>query len=111
MYERTKLFALRIIRLCSSLPKTSKVQILSKPLLRSGTSVGAHYREVRRVSSRAEFVSKIEGGTGIRRNDYWRELLSETLLNSKPLRSDLYKEADELLAMLVALEKTAKLNR
>ncbi len=59
---RTRNFALRVIRLCSALPKTPAAQVIGKQLLRSGTSVGAHYREGCRSRSDAEFVSKLEGG-------------------------------------------------
>ena len=59
---RTKAFALRIVRLYSALPKTTESQVLGKQMLRSGTSVGAHYREAKRARSAAEFVSKIEVG-------------------------------------------------
>jgi four helix bundle protein len=55
---RTKSFAPQIIRLFSRLPKTTEAQILGKQLLRSGTSVGANYREAYRGRSKAEFVSK-----------------------------------------------------
>ncbi len=57
---RTKAFALRVIRLYCSLPKVTEAQVLGKQVLRSGTSVGAQYREAVRARSRAEFVSKIE---------------------------------------------------
>ena len=59
---RTKRFALRVIRLYSSLPKKTEAQVIGKQLLRSGTSVGAHYREAVRSRSDAEFISKLEGG-------------------------------------------------
>ena len=59
---RTKDFALRVIRLYSSLPKTTEAQVMGKQVLRSGTSVGAHYREATRARSPAEFTSKVEGG-------------------------------------------------
>ena len=59
---RTKAFALRIIELYSSLPKSTEAQVLGKQVLRSGTSVGAHYRESIRARSNAEFISKLEGG-------------------------------------------------
>jgi 23S rRNA-intervening sequence protein len=55
---RTRSFALRIIRLYASLPKTTEAQVIGKQLLRSGTSVGAHYMEATRARSVAEFVSK-----------------------------------------------------
>jgi hypothetical protein len=67
---RTKEFALRIIRLYAALPKTTIAQVIGKQILRSGTSVGAHYREACRSRSKAEFISKIEGGLQrIRRNE------------------------------------------
>jgi four helix bundle protein len=59
--KRTKDFALRIIRLYAALPKTTEAQVIGKQVLRSGTSVGAHYREARRAKSDADFISKIEG--------------------------------------------------
>ena len=59
--DRTKEFALRIVRLYAALPKTTVAQVLGKQMLRSGTSVGAHYREGMFGRSDAEFVSKLEG--------------------------------------------------
>jgi hypothetical protein len=61
MFRRTKRFALAIIYLYSSLPKTTVSQVLGRQVLRSGTSVGAHYREACRAKSRPDFTSKIEG--------------------------------------------------
>ena len=74
--ERTKQFALRIIRLFGSLPKTAEAQVLGKQLLRSGTSVGANYREAYRARSKSEFVAKC--GDSLRELEesaYWLELL------------------------------------
>src|SRR5215813_1601618 len=77
--KRTKLFALRIIRLYVSLPKSQEAQVLGKQLLRSGTSVGAHYREGCRSRSNAEFISKLEGGLQeLEETTYWLELLVES---------------------------------
>jgi four helix bundle protein len=59
---RTKAFALRIVLLSAALPKSTEAQVLGKQVLRSGTSVGAHYREAHRARSTAEFVSKLECG-------------------------------------------------
>ena len=59
---RTKQFALRVIRLFAALPNGIAAQTLGKQVLKSGTSVGAHYREACRARSDAEFISKIEGG-------------------------------------------------
>jgi hypothetical protein len=57
--SRTKVFALRIIKMFSSLPKTEQARVLGKQVLRSGTSVGANYREAQRARSKAEFIAKI----------------------------------------------------
>src|SRR2546423_4056699 len=75
---RTKSFALRIIRLYAALPKTVEAQVIGKQLLRSGTSVGAHYREAQRAKSNADFISKIEGGLQeLEETVYWLELLAD----------------------------------
>jgi four helix bundle protein len=79
LLDRTKSFALRIIRLFRSLPRSPEVQIIGKQLLRSGTSVGANYRSACRGRSRAEFLAKI--GVVVEEADesiYWLELLVET---------------------------------
>jgi four helix bundle protein len=74
---RTKQLALRTIRLYSALPTTTVAQVLGKQLLRSGTSVGAHYRESVRARSNAEFISKLEGGLQeLEETGYWLELPS-----------------------------------
>ena len=108
---RTKQFALRVIRLYQSLPSNSAGQVMGKQVLRSGTSVGAHYREACRARSPAEFISKME--TALQELDettYWFELLVESTLVREALLVDLHKEAEELLAVFVASVKTAKRN-
>ena len=75
---RTKQFALRIIRLYSALPKTTEAQVIGKQVLRSGTSVGAHYREAFRSRSDAEYIAKIEGALQeLEETSYWLELLCD----------------------------------
>jgi four helix bundle protein len=74
--DRTKRFALRIVEMFSVLPKTTEAQVLGKRVLRSGTSVGANYREAYRGRSKAEFVAKC--GDSLRELEetaYWLELL------------------------------------
>ena len=74
---RTKQFSLRIVRLFAALPKTTEGQVIGRQLLRSGTSVGAHYREAIRARLSAEFISKLEGGLQeLDESAYWMELLS-----------------------------------
>jgi four helix bundle protein len=109
---RTRSFALRIVRLYTSLPKTAEAQILGKQLLRSGTSVGAHYHEATRSRSNAEFISKIEAGLQeLEETVYWLNLLIDSGIVKKAQVSELCDEADELTAILVASVKTVKNRR
>jgi len=107
--SRTKDFALCIVRLYSALPKTTEAQVLGKQLLRSGTSVGAHYREATRSRSDAEFVSKIEGGLQeLEEGLYWMELLVEGGIVKADRIKELIDEAHELAAILTACVKNVK---
>ncbi|MEQ1642714.1 MAG: four helix bundle protein [Pyrinomonadaceae bacterium] len=75
---RTKDFAVRIIRLFDLLPKKTEAQVVGKQILRSGTSVGAQYREAQHAKSDADFISKIEGSLQeLEETTYWLELLDE----------------------------------
>ena len=110
--ERTKQFALRIIRLYSALPKTTEAQVLGKQILRSGTSVGAQLREAKRSRSDAEMISKTESALQeLEETVYWLELLTDSGIVKPKLLSDLMQEADELTAILVASVKTIKKRR
>jgi len=106
---RTKAFALRIIRLFSFPPETTEAHVIGKQMLRSGTSVGAHYREATRARSTAEFVSKIEAGLQeLEETQYRLELLADSGIVPKNRLTALCDEADQLLAILVSSVKTAK---
>ena len=106
---RTKGFALRIIRLYAMLPRSAEGQVIGRQLLRSGTSVGAHYREAYRSRSDAEFISKIEGGLQeLEETSYWLELLAESNTGPPEEVADLLREANQLTAMLVASVRTVK---
>jgi four helix bundle protein len=109
---RTKKFALRIIKLFSALPKSVEAQIIGKQILRSGTSVGAQYREATRARSTAEFISKIESGLQeLEETMYWFELLVEAEIFKSEKLENLQQEAEELMAILVSSVKTAKLRK
>ena len=89
--QRTKTFALRIIKLYSALPRRGDAKILGGQILKSGTSVGAHYREACRAKSDADFISKIEGALQeLDETSYWLELIGEAEILSmsrlQPLR-------------------------
>ena len=106
---RTKTFALRVIRVYTALPKTTEAQILGKQLLRSGTSVGAHYREAQRAKSDADFISKMEGGLQeFDETSYWLELLIESGIMSEKRLKPLYDETEELIAIFVTIVKNIK---
>ena len=107
--RRTKRWALAIIKLYSSLPRTTEAQVIGKQALRSGTSVGAHYREATQARSNAEFVSKIECGLQeLEEARYWLELMVESGIMNWEKLNDLFREAEELTSIFVASAKTAK---
>jgi four helix bundle protein len=110
--ERTRAFALRIIRLVASLPRSPIAEVLGKQLLRAGTSVGANYREARRARSRADFVAKI--GICTQESDeslYWLELLADSAIVRRGLLVPLCREADELVAIFTSSIITARKNK
>ncbi|MBC3787828.1 four helix bundle protein [Spirosoma utsteinense] len=110
--EKSFRFAIRIIRLYQYLKDRQKEYVLSKQLLRSGTSVGANIREADNAESKADFIHKM----GIAQKEvdetmYWLELLKETdyLLENEFV--SIHKDADELLKLIRSIIITAKANR
>src|SRR5205814_3419244 len=104
--ERTKDFALRTIRMFVTLPKSSEAQILGKQVLRSGTSIGANYREAYRGRSKAEFISKCgDCLKEIEETAYWLELLVDARIVSAGKLAPLRREIDELTAIFVTIIK------
>ena len=100
---------MRVIRMFASLPNTTVAQVLGKQALRSGTSVGANYREASRARSKAEFISKC--GDALREleeSSYWMELLIDAGVVSSDQLSSLLKECDELTAIFVTIINRAK---
>jgi four helix bundle protein len=108
--SRTKAFALRVIRMYSKLPKNDTVaQVLGKQVLRSGTSVGANYREASRGRSKAEFISKIgDCLKEIEETEYWLELLVDSSCVSAVKMADLLGETCELIAIFTTIDKRSK---
>jgi len=106
---RTKQFALRVIRLFSALPITAEAQVIGKQLLRSGTSVGANFREAHRARSDAEFISKV--GDCLKELDetaYWLELLIEVDIIANNRLAPLLEECSQLIAVLTTIAKKVK---
>jgi len=107
--ERTKQFALKIIKVVEMLPKGRTTDILGRQLLGAGTSVGANYRAACRAKSTADFISKM----GIVEEEadetiYWMELLIESGLISKNDLIHLLDEANQILAITVSSINTAR---
>jgi four helix bundle protein len=106
---RTKKFALRVIKMYSSLPKSTTAQILGKQVLRSGTSVGANFREAYRARSEAEFISIL--GICLKELEetlYWFELLVESNILPVEKLSSLMDECNQLIAILTYIAKGKK---
>ncbi len=107
--KRTREFALRVIRLFAALPGSVEAQVLGKQVLRSGTSVGAQYRESVRAKSDADFVSKIEGALQeLEETQYWLELIGDAEIISVQRLTPLIQEAEELTAIFVSMVKAVK---
>ena len=106
---RTKSFALRIIRLFPALPKTTEALVIGKQVLRSGTSVGANYREAYRGRSKAEFVSKCgDCLREIEETAYWLDLLAEANLVPQERLQAIRQECRELIAIFVTIVKRSR---
>jgi four helix bundle protein len=106
---RTKEFALKVIRLYSSLPKSTEAQVIGKQVLRSGTSVGAQYREGQRAKSDADFINKLEGSLQeLDETAYWLELLVESKTVTGEKIESLRKETEELIAIFVTIVTKVK---
>jgi four helix bundle protein len=107
--RRTKDFAVRIVRLYVSLSSDAVAQVMGRQILRSGTSVGAHYREAFRARSTAEFISKMEGALQeLDETSYWLELLIEWGRVSNKSIGDLMAETDELIRIFVTAVRSTK---
>jgi four helix bundle protein len=110
--ERTKKFALRVIRLFRSLGYRTDTQVLGKQLLRCGTSVAANYRAVCRARSKAEFIARI--GVVAEEADeavLWLELLIESGVVPEEKAGELLAEAKQLAAIFTASQQTSKRTR
>ena len=106
---RTKEFAVRIIRLFAALPKTAEAQVIGKQILRSGTSVGAQYRESKYAKSDADFISKLEGSLQeLEETSYWLELLDEMLLINLEKLGSIRQETSELTAIFITIVRKVK---
>ena len=107
--QRTKQFALRVMKVFGALPENSVGRAIGNQLIRSGTSVGANYRSACRGRSKAEFVAKL--GVVVEEADesvFWLELIIDGKVLTKQRIEPLLQEANELTAIMAAAHKTAQ---
>ncbi|MBR4042365.1 MAG: four helix bundle protein [Bacteroidaceae bacterium] len=111
LLQKSKQFAIRIIRFYSYLQKEKNECVISKQILRSGTSIGANARESNNAQSSADFINKLS--IALKEADetaYWLELLHESGIIDEQHFSSMYSDLKELIALLTASIKTSKQN-
>lgn len=110
--KKSKAFALRIIKLYKQLKEVDKEFVLSKQILRSGTSIGANARERKNSQSKADFINKLS--IALKEADetqYWLELLYESGIINENTFSSLNNDLKEIIAITTSSIKTAKQNK
>ena len=108
---RSKEFALSIIRLSASLPKTTESKAIKYQITKSGTSIGANYREANRARSKADFMNKIKiCESEASETVYWLEIISELNWGHNEKNQAILKEANEILAIFTAIGKKLKVS-
>lgn len=106
---KSKAFALRIIKMYKYLSAEKREFVLSKQILRSGTSIGANVREAIRGQSSADFYSKLNIALKeASETEYWLELLGESEYIEKEHFDSIYSDCQEIISILVAITKTQK---
>jgi len=109
--DRTRKFAVRVVKIVAGFPRSAEGQILGRQLLRAGTSIGANYREANRAESKGDFVHKI----GVAEKEaaetvYWLEICRDTGLGSEKQIGELLSESGQLLAIIITIGRKAKNN-
>ena len=107
--NKSKKFAIRIVRLYQFLCEEKKEYVLSKQILRSGTSIGANVKEAIKGQSKADFISKMSISLKeASETEYWLEILHETNYLSEEQFNGVYMDCKELLKILTSIIKTSK---
>ena len=111
IYEKSFQFAVRIVNLCKYLQTEHKEHVLSKQILRSGTSIGANVKEAIRAQSKPDFYSKMNIALKeASETEYWLELLHESEFITDNQFDSIYSDCKELLKILTSITKTQKSN-
>ena len=109
--DRTRGFAIDVIRFCAGLPKAQGFSIVGKQLMRSASSVGANYRAACRAKSKADFIAKLSiVEEEADESTYWMEILEGLGMGRDETLQRLKDEAGQLVAIVVASKKTARGN-
>ena len=104
-------FGISMVMLCKRLTKEQKEFVLSRQILRSGTAIGAHYREAEYAESKADFIHKMAvAQKECNETLYWLELLKATNYISETEFEQFYQQANELMKIITRIIKTAKAN-
>jgi len=107
--SRTKKFAVTIIRLSCSLPNTPEGKVIRTQITKSGSSVGANYREANRARSKADFINKIRiCESESSETSYWLEIIEDLEWLKSEQTEPILKEANELLAIFTTIGKTSR---
>jgi four helix bundle protein len=104
--RRTRRFAVRIVRLSSKLPLTPEARVIRNQLTKSGTSIGANYREANRARSRADFRNKIDLCEGeASETQYWLEIITDAQWLPRDQVKPDHEECSELLALFTSIRR------
>jgi four helix bundle protein len=109
--ERTKRFALDVLRFCSALPAKPELRVIANQLMRAGSSVGANYRAACRSKSKADFINKLSiVEEEADESEYWLELLESLTVSNNAELLRLKSEANQLVAIMVQSKKTVRIS-
>jgi four helix bundle protein len=107
--ERTRKFAVQVVKTVATFPKNAEGQIIGRQLLRAGTSIGANYREANRAESNNDFIHKVGvAEKEVAETIYWLEICRDTKLGRETQMAELLNEASQLLAILITIGRKAK---
>ena len=107
--ERTFSFALRVLRLVRALPRDTVGAVVARQLARSGTGIGSNVEEAQDAHTKKEFIRKMNIARGEARETlYWLRLIREAELVGTDLLTDIIRESDELVRILVTIVKRAR---
>jgi four helix bundle protein len=109
--KRTKTFAVKTLKLSAKLPNTIEAKVIRNQISKSGTSIGANYREANRSRSKADFISRLKiSESEASETVYWLEIIDEFEWIEREQVAEMLKESNELLAILSSIGKTLKTN-